>query len=233
MKTRKRTKETSIKQLYNQRKNAINSLDFEGAKKIDLQIRKIREKKEKVDFSQVRIIQQRKKALKQKSVAEFHNYFDCSKQLADNYNFVLNELKKRQRGERRQLREERKKALDREIERPIPAARERLMKAIVIAKMRNYDEAEKLKQEALEITQRELPVRLEQCKNTYKMLGEKMKARHLKERESLSRKFQNDYGQMTFKTLKTQTQLLASMQFKNVMEKEKYTAAIRKQNQVH
>ena len=216
-----------IQKLRHQRRVANENLDFQKAREIDNQIEELKKVTIKPDYSKVRQIKQRKQQIKQRCIDEATNFVENSAQMKEKYQILFDNLKAKQKEELNQLKEEKKVALQREMDRPIPLARERLMKAIIMGKTRQFDEAEKLKQQAIEITKNELPVRLEQCKRTYQYLTEKMKQRHAKEQLSLLEKFSNDFFQLEFQSNRRQSQLLASKQFKSMMEENERNIANR------
>ena len=221
------TQKNQIQTLREQRRIATENLDFQKAREIDNQIELLKADTSKPDYSKVHRIRKRKQLVKQRCIEEATNFVENSAQLKGRYATLFDNLKAKQKEELKQLREEKRVALQREMDRPIPLARERLMKAIILGKTRQFDEAERLKQQAIEITKNELPIRLEQCKRTYDYLAEKMKQRHAKEQLSLLQKFSNDFLQMEFQTSRKQSQLLASKEFKTMMEEKEINIANR------
>ncbi|EAY10104.1 hypothetical protein TVAG_274670 [Trichomonas vaginalis G3] len=218
-------KGAKIKRLKKQRREANEQLDFERAQMIDEEIKKYYIKKYRPDFSDVIRIQRQKDKIKLKSIGESSRLEEESKAIQLHYRDLLNELKERQLQEIQQLKEERKQTLKREKDRPIPLARERLKKAILIGKTGDYELAKKIREEAISITEQELPIRLEACKETYRRLEEKMNRRHNREVCSLLQKMLNDSQQVSMKSLKRQNQLLASMRNQTIKEQESYWKA--------
>lgn len=214
------SKAAKIKELKKQRKEANEQLDFNLAARLDAEIKNLLITTYRPDFSEVIKIQRQKDRIKLKSVNESSKLEEKTKDLILQYTELFENLKKKQDKERRALQKEKKQMLKRERDRPIPQARERIKKAILIGKTGDFKLAEQIKQDAIWIIQQELPIRLEACRQTYRNFEEKLNRKHARENVSLLQKMHNDFQMITLKSLKKQNQFHASMRNKDIKEQE-------------